>query len=67
MGTVTKRQPPPPPVADLEGEHVTVMSQTQASEKTAKDGDVRIEEDQAAASAKSKEASTDGMKNYFVS
>lgn len=64
--SATTVEPPPPPIADSPAQHAAEISQTTMSEKTEQNGNVKIIEDEAAASAKPK-ASNDGLKNYFVS
>ena len=44
-----------------------MVSQTPTSEKMEKDGNVKVVENEGAASSKSKKASKDGLKNYLVS
>lgn len=64
---MTAHRPPSPLHADSQGEHAAVVSQTPTSEKMEKDGNVKVVENEGAASSKSKEASKDGLKNYLVS
>lgn len=65
--STTIPEPPPPPITDSSAENAAEMSQPPMSEKTGQDGNVKIVENEGAASAKSKKASNDGLKNYFVS
>lgn len=66
MSTIVP-DPPPPPIVDSLAQNTVDMSQTTMSEKKKQDGNVDIIENEGAGSAKSKQASNDGMKNYFVS
>ena len=65
--STTIPEPPPPPITDSSAENAAEISQTPISDKMGQDSNVQTVKNEGDASAKSKQASNDGLKNYFVS
>ncbi|RAR14080.1 leptomycin b resistance protein pmd1 [Stemphylium lycopersici] len=65
MDPATARVPPPPPGPNTEGEHATAAAQMLDAEKAQKDGIVEAIDNGGDEPPKAKDASKDGMKNYF--